>query len=72
MRASSFAQLASLLLGLSVANTDAAESKPVNPALLGRFEARVFTNAAGGRLNCRLFKPAISGVQTTLGVSWEW
>jgi len=42
----------------------AAESKAIHPALLQRFEARVFTNAVGARLNYRLFKPAAFATET--------
>jgi predicted peptidase len=36
----------------------AADSRPVDPVLLGKFEARQFRDGAGRSLNYRLFRPA--------------
>jgi predicted peptidase len=43
----------------------AVESKPIDATLLRRFEARVFTNAAGMTLRYRLFRPAIRDAGTS-------
>ena len=50
--------LLSVALLLAPDGARAAEANPIHPTLLERYEPRVFTNAAGSRLNYRLFKPA--------------
>lgn len=49
--------VATSVLVCALPESDAAEAKPIDPMLLRRFEARVFTNAPGKILRCRLFKP---------------
>jgi len=48
---------ASWILLFAFVKSDAAEAKPIDPTLLKRFEARLFTNAPGKVLRYRLFKP---------------
>lgn len=58
------ATVTALIFASSFANSDAAETKPIDPTLLKRFEARVFTNAPGKMLLYRLFKPPAYDPQT--------
>lgn len=46
------------LLGCLAVNGQTAVKAPIDPILLSRFEARVFTNATGHLLRYRLFKPS--------------
>jgi len=52
------------MLLCALANSEAAEAKPIDVTLLKRFEARVFTNAPGKILRYRLFKPTAYDPQT--------
>ena len=52
------------ILVCAFTKSEAAETKPIDPTLLSRFEARVFTNAPGKVLRYRLFKPAAYDPQT--------
>jgi predicted peptidase len=58
--------LALILLLLAPALGTAAAPAVINPVLLERFEARVFADAAGRKLNYRLFKPAGANAGTNL------
>src|SRR5690349_24964808 len=42
-----------------------AESQPIDPALLKKFEARTFRDPAGAVLKYRLFKPSAAGATAT-------
>src|SRR5688572_13894005 len=53
-----------LLAALSSAKVPGAESNSIDPALLEKFEPRVFRQSAGPSLNYRLFKPRPYDPQT--------
>ena len=42
----------------------AADTKPIDPTLLQKFEARVFKDPSGSQLNYRWFKPGKDALKT--------
>ena len=58
------AVFAILIFISTLARLEAADTKPIDPTLLKRFEARVITNAQAKVLRYRLFKPSTYDPQT--------